>query len=308
MTQAQGESHTGSTDIEIVVPAYGESPLLAETLRSLTDVVPSDVGIVVQDDASPGPEVRDIAAAFAPRVGYRRNAVNLGVSGAFNAAARASSATFVVLVGPDDRGVPGMVQAYRRAIALYPGVSAIHPGVRVIDEHGAPAKPLGDRVKSILRPRRTGVLAGEPLATRLLTGNWTYNPAIAWRTSFVRANPFDEELHTAMDLDLLLRLAFSGASVALTDDVALEYRRHGGAVSSLNAGTKRLTEELAIQRRAGAVARRLQWSRAAAAASLAPTARLHGLLLARDLPSGDRKALVGLALSRDGHDDAVAQD
>ncbi len=299
MTQRPGESQRRSTDIEIVVPAYGGSPLLAETLRSLVGVVPADVDLTVQDDASPGPEVRDIAAAFAPRVAYRRNARNLGVSGAFNEAARLSPAAFVVLVGPDDRGVRGMVEAYRRGIELHPGVSAIHPGVRVIDEHGLVVRPLGDRVKSVLRPSRHGVLAGQRLATRLLTGNWTYNPAIAWSTAFVAAHPFDETLHTAMDLDLLLRLAFAGESLALIDDVALEYRRHSGAVSSVNAGTKRLAEELAIQRRAGQTARSLGWSRAAAAASLAPTARLHGLLLARGLPAGQRRALVELSLSRD---------
>jgi glycosyltransferase involved in cell wall biosynthesis len=304
MTQGPGESQTRWTDIEIVVPAYGESPLLAETLRSLVDVVPVDVDITVQDDASPGPHVRDIAADFAPRVAYRRTGRNLGVSGAFNEAARLSRSAFLVLVGPDDRGVPGMIEAYRRGIALHPEAAAFHPGVRVIDEGGEVVRPLGDRVKSVLRPRRHGVLAGEGLATRLLTGNWTYNPAIAWRSSFVVAHPFDDTLHTAMDLDLLLRLAFSGASLALLDDVALEYRRHGGAVSSINAGTKRLAEELDIHRRAGRVARSLGWSRAAAAASLAPAARLHGLLLARGLRAGERRDLLELAVSRDSRRDA----
>jgi hypothetical protein len=133
---------------------------------------------------------------------------------------------------------------------------------------------------------------------RLLAGNWTYNPAIAWRSSFVAADGFDTGLHTAMDLDLLLRLAFSGASVALVDPVALEYRRHGGAVSSVNAGVKRLSEELGIHRSAREIARGLGWRRAAAMATLAPTARLHGLLLARELPAGERRQLVAVALSR----------
>jgi hypothetical protein len=294
-------SHRGSAtrtdDLEIVVPAYGTSPLLAETIRSLVAAVPDDVTITVQDDASPGPEVREIATEFAPRVGYRRLEQNLGISGAFTEAARRSHAEFVVLVGPDDRGVPGMVEVYRDAIAQYPAVAAVHPGVRSIDGDGRRVTPLADRVKSLLRPRH-GVLAGEALAVRLLAGNWTYNPAIAWRSSFVAADGFDTGLHTAMDLDLLLRLAFSGASVALVDPVALEYRRHGGAVSSVNAGVKRLSEELGIHRSAREIARGLGWRRAAAMATLAPTARLHGLLLARELPAGERRQLVAVALSR----------
>jgi len=303
MPHSQAGSSTQKDDIEIVVPAYGTSPLLPETIRSLVAVVPDDVTITVQDDASPGPDVRDIAREFAPRVGYRRLEQNLGISGAFTEAARRSHATFVVLVGPDDRGVPGMVEVYREAIARYPAVAAIHPGVAVIDGDGRRVAPLTDRVKTVLRPRR-GVLAGEALVVRLLAGNWTYNPAIAWRSSFVAEDGFDTGLHTAMDLDLLLRLAFSGASVALVDGIALEYRRHGGAVSSVNAGVKRLSEELAIHRRAGEIARDLGWRRAAAMARVAPTARLHGLLLARELPAGERRALVDVALSR--HSDVTS--
>jgi glycosyltransferase involved in cell wall biosynthesis len=293
------EARPSDTPLQVIVPAYGTSPLLTDTLASLVDVVPADVPLVVLDDASPGDDVRRQAAPFAPRVEYWRNERNLGVSGAFNAAMRRADAEYVVLVGPDDRAVPEFAQTYLAAIEQYRGAAALHPDVDTIDEHGRPWVSTGDKVKRLLRPP-AGQLRGQQLAARLLIGNWTYNPAIAWRVSFVREHPFNEQLHTAMDLDLLLRLAFAGETLALVDGRALEYRRHAGAVSSINAGRKRLTEELEIHAGARREASSRHWRRTALAGRLAPTARLHGLLLASGRRGQERWATVRLALTGRG--------
>ena len=229
------EARPSDTPLQVIVPAYGTSPLLTDTLASLVDVVPADVPLVVLDDASPGDDVRRQAAPFAPRVEYWRNERNLGVSGAFNAAMRRADAEYVVLVGPDDRAVPEFAQTYLAAIEQYRGAAALHPDVDTIDEHGRPWVSTGDKVKRLLRPP-AGQLRGQQLAARLLIGNWTYNPAIAWRVSFVREHPFNEQLHTAMDLDLLLRLAFAGETLALVDGRALEYRRHQRRAQAADRG------------------------------------------------------------------------
>jgi GT2 family glycosyltransferase len=291
-----GVSGGAHPPLHVIVPAYGTSPLLTETLASLVAVLPADVPLTVLDDATPSDAVSRQAEPFAPRLQYWRNERNLGVSGAFNAAVRRSRAEYVVLVGPDDRALPGFAETYLAAIAGNPGAAAVHPGVDTIDEHGRPWVSAGDKVKRVLRPR-AGRLGGQRLAARLLIGNWTYNPAIAWRTSFVREHPFDEDLHTAMDLDLLLRLAFAGQTLALVDGPALAYRRHAGAVSSINAGRKRLAEELAIHARAAREAADRHWWATSAAARLAPTARLHGLMLAGGRAGEERWATIRLALT-----------
>ncbi len=281
--------------LEIVVPAYGLSPLLTETLQSLLEYVPNWIRISVLDDASPGSDVLDQVIPFGRRIAYWRNDRNLGVSGAFNEAARRVTAKYLVLVGPDDRGVPNMVDSYLRGISAFPNAAAVHPAVRPIDALGRPTSNLTDRIKKTLRPAAGREYRGEELASRLLIGNWTYNPAIAWRVEFLRAFGFGEGLHTAMDLDLLLRLAFAGEALAVLEDLGLEYRRHEGAVSSINAGSKRLLEELSIHASASERARVIGWSRAARAGALAPTARLHGLLVALRSPRAQRNETVKLA-------------
>ncbi len=232
--------------------------------------------MTVLDDCSPDDAVRSVGEDFAARVGYHRNRHNMGTSGAFNEAMRISRSRYTVLVGPDDLLLPGARQTFERAIGLGTGSAAIHPGVQVIDGAGAAARPLPDRVKDLLRPG-AGVHRGEDLAVSLLLGNWTYNPAIAWRTDLVDSLPFDESLRTAMDLDRLLRMAAAGEALLLSDAPALAYRRHSGAVSSVNRGMQRLGEELDIHVRARAAYRELGWRMAALAAQAAPTARGHAL-------------------------------
>lgn len=271
-------------DYEVVVAAYGQSPYLPQTLDSVVSCLPESVRVTVLDDASPTDDVSRIAAGYAPRVGYQRNAQNLGTSGSFNEAFRLSRSPYTILVGPDDLLLPGAGEVYREGIAAHRGAAAIQPSVVVIDGGGDAADPLADRIKRVISPP-PGAYTGSALANRLLLGNWTYNPAIAWRTDLVSAFPFDESLVTAMDLDRLLRLAFAGEQLVLLPREAFAYRRHAGAVSSVNKGQSRLAEELGIHAKALREARSRNWSRTCLIAQLAFTARSHGIQVAITSPT-----------------------
>jgi glycosyltransferase involved in cell wall biosynthesis len=277
------------------VAAYGPSPYLAETLRSLVDAVPPAVAITVQDDATPDDAVRQQTAPFTPRVAYRRLERNQGVSGAFNAAADAATASHLVLVGPDDRALSGFADIYLSGVRAHPEAVAVHPGVATVDAGGVRALPLSDRVKGLLRPG-LGPQSGSRLAASLLAGNWTYNPAIAWRVDFVRQQRFRTDLRMAMDLELLLRLAFTDEVLALVPGEALEYRRHAESVSSVGAGQVRLREELEIHAWAARECDQRGWRATATVARLAPTARLHAVLVAMRAQTSDRNRTLGLAV------------
>jgi glycosyltransferase involved in cell wall biosynthesis len=284
---------------EVVVAAYGESSYLQQTLESVVANVAPNVHITVLDDASPTDAIALIAATVAPRVRYVRNRDNRGTSGSFNEAMHLSQSDYTVLVGPDDLLLAGAGSFYTEVIQRANGAAVIHPGVVIIDEMGNAGVPLPDRVKAAIRPR-SGTHSGQGLARGLLLGNWTYNPAMAWRTDLVDTIPFDETLATAMDLDRLLRLALAGESLVLRDDPVFAYRRHSGAVSSVNRGRQRLQEELVIHARIRPLLRARRWYQAAAAATVAPTARLHGLQVSAAPGSTslrDRRATVGLALA-----------
>ena len=80
-------------------------------------------------------------------------------------------------------------------------------------------------------------------------GDFFYFPSIAWRTSVIRNFPFDDSLLTAMDLDLLIRLAREENSFVIGGPTVFKYRRHAASVSMmLGQTTDRAIEEISVQR------------------------------------------------------------
>jgi hypothetical protein len=168
-------------------------------------------------------------------------------------------------------------------------------GVTVVDGSSAEVRPLPDRVKALLAPRarQARLLSGDRLVAGLLTGNWLYFPAIAWRTDVLQRHGFRPGMETVLDLDLELRVLFDGGSIAWGPQRAFRYRRHGASVSSLSAvAGERFDEERALYRWAGQRAGELGWHSSAFAARLQATSRLHRGLAAVARRRG-RSSVVG---------------
>ncbi len=280
-----------SLSVSVVVAAYGEVPYLEETLSSLLNSQPDSIPIFVLDDFSPTSDVQEIAHKFVDRITYVRSEVNRGVSGSFNAAADLVDTDYLMLVGPDDRVTSSLE---RFLLTLDPSALdavVIQPGVSVIDSKGYAAKPLNDRVKNWIAPKKDLLHYGEGLAVSLLKGDWAYNPSLLWKVSYLKEARYDETLKTAMDLDILLKLTFEGKGLYRSSSKVFEYRRHSEAVSSKNAGTQQFGEELSIHKWAYQLAQSKNWNKAAKWARLAITPRLHAMLLLKGLESAGRKAL-----------------
>jgi glycosyltransferase involved in cell wall biosynthesis len=269
-----------SFTVGVVVAAYGGVPYLSETLDSLVKTQASSVPIYVLDDASPTRDVAEVAEVFAPRVTYLRSNINRGVSGSFNAAADLIETDYLMLVGPDDR-VTTCLETYINELPdTARNAVVIQPGVSVIDSEGKDVKPLNDRVKNLIAPKNDAKHSGQDLAVTFLKGDWVYNPSLLWKVDYLRSLRYDESLKTAMDLEILLRLTFLGDSLYRSKGKVFEYRRHSEAVSSKNAGLQRLGEELRIHEFANTKSIALGWTNASIWSRIAPTPRLHGLLIA----------------------------
>ena len=282
--------------LHVLVPAYGPSPYLEAAVRSVLDAADDGVEVTVVDDGSEGPEVRDVAAAH-ERVEYLDLGENRGVAGAFGACVEHSRGTYTVIMGSDDLMEPWYVTELRALADQLDCPAMLMPAVTVVDETGRPARPLGDRVKGLLTPRTQipVLLGGEALATRLLVGNWLYFPALAWRTETLRRHGFRADLATALDLDLELRLLFAGEQLGLGPRPSFRYRRHTRSASSVTASEgDRFHEEQMVFAAARAAAEARGWRRAAWAARLQPTSRLHHAL------AGARGTWAGRAARRSG--------
>lgn len=287
--------------IDLMVPYWGDTGYMRETIASILAQTDPDWRLTVIDDAYPGTEIRDhIAQIGDDRIRYLRKERNEGITENFRSCVAAASAPLMAMPGCDDRLLPNYVEQIHEAARRHPEASIFQPGVRLIDEHGEPSRTLADLVKQrILRPRRHDheVLSGEKLATSLLHGDWLYWPSLAFKTETIRATPFRDGFPIVLDLALLLDMIYDGAQLVTLRTMSFEYRRHSASLSSdkLLDGS-RFDDEREYFRIAAAQAESLGWRRAARAARLHVTSRAYaGLTVPLALRSRDVASLRALA-------------
>jgi GT2 family glycosyltransferase len=284
--------------LHILIPFYGDLKLLQEAVRSVLAQQDTRWLLTVVDDRYPDPAVtiwfEDLLEDT--RIRYVRNEVNLGANRNFQRCLDLAEAEYITILGGDDLLMPNYVGTILSVMETEPGVAIVQPGVCVIDGEGRPARTLVDSIKAVLagggRARR--VLTGERLATSLLHGDWLYFPALCWRTESARRIGFPTDLHTIMDLALILGVVTDGGRLVTDPTPAFYYRRHAASESSWRATAgSRFAEERAFFQMTAECLEMQGWPRAARAARWHLTSRLHAtLLLPRALVRGDRSAVA----------------
>lgn len=267
--------------IDVMLPFWGDPALLRQTVASVQAQTDPDWRLTVIDDGYPDESVPAYFAALDdPRISYRRNPENAGIVANFRASVDAAFAPHLTVLGSDDLLLPEYIANVRATIARHPDVDIVQPGVRVIDEHGAPSLPLADAVKQGLLAPRTGrgdaVLSGRTLATSLIRGNWLYWPSLVFRTDSISQHMFREDLPIILDLAILMDIAFAGGSLVATHETVFEYRRHRASASqtSLLDGV-RFDDERRFYRETAQRAASLGWNDTARAARWRLFSRLH---------------------------------
>ena len=297
-----GDVPTGDVPtVDVMVPAYGDGPLLREAIDSVLAQDTPRWRLSIFDDGGDSPQLVRYVAAQAERLGgdrvrYERNPRTLGINRNFQRCVDEADADLVILLGADDRLLPGYVRTVATAAARHPQAAWLQPGVRIIDGTGAPVMPLADRIKGVLRPTaaRSRLLGGEELVASLLRGNWMYFPSVAFRREVIQKYGFRRGYDVVLDLDLYVRMLFDGHQALSIDHLCFEYRRHAASLSSTEAVSgARFDEELRYFSEVRAQAQRRGWNRASRAASLHLTSRLHALALAPTaLRARDRRLLT----------------
>ena len=279
--------------VDVLMPYYGDVGMMQEAVLSvLAQQDPHWRLTVVDDGAEPGvPEwFAELIAAHGPdKVRYQRNETNLGITENFQKCLSLATHPLITMIGCDDRMLPNYIGTVRALMSAFPQASLAQPGVEIIDGNGDITEPLVDKIKSrVYAPRVQGaaVFSGESLAVSLLRGNWMYFPAICWRTDVITKVGFDPTLRVVQDLALTLEWVRAGAEVVVSDTACFQYRRHAVSVSSERAHSgARFTEERAFFLAEAAKMGDLGWHKAARAARLHLSSRIHAATL---LPSAVR--------------------
>jgi len=286
-----------------MVPAYGDGPLIRETVSSVLNQNDPDWHLTVIDDAA-SLENGELAAWVYgmddSRVRYLPNPVRLGINRNFQRCADESRANWAILLGADDRLMPDCITRVRRAADHFPDASWIHTGAMIIDEDGRLTYPIADRVKRRLAPQVHGqrLMGGEALAVSLLRGNWMYFPSCAFRRDVLQQYAFRPEFDIVQDLDLYLRILLAGGSCVLLEAPGIQYRRHAASLSSTRAddGSRFAEEDVFFEAMAAEMAG-AGWLRAASAARWHWTSRLHAIAKVPSLITS-RKHQAAVAIVR----------
>jgi glycosyltransferase involved in cell wall biosynthesis len=274
-------SGVGEPVVSVMIPAYGDNALVREAVASVLAQDSPRWRLTMFDDGPDDPQLRAWMVGLGdPRVRYERNPQRLGINGNFQRCVDEADGDLVVLLGADDRMLPGYVRIVAAAAVRHPGASWLQPAVRVIDGAGEVTTGLTDRVKTWISPHIEGEreLGGEELARSLLRGLWMYFPAVTFRREALAKYGFRPGWDIVLDLDLYLRILLDGGHAVYLDEVAFEYRRHGASLSSTEIGTGiRFAEERSYYAEVRRAARAAGWPRAGRAASVHLTSRLHAL-------------------------------
>ena len=284
--------------LHVMIPAYGKSPYIRQTLESAVKHLPLEVPITVIEDPSNESNIENLVKEFS-RVQYLKNNERLGIGGNFNKSIELSTGVFTQICGSDDIFLNNPLKDFDTEKLSQSGIAAIGLDVEVINENGKIVKTIPDLVKKVLRPslKKITVFKNNKIFSNLMLGDWLYFPAILWKTETLKQTKFDGNFHTAMDLDVFIRLLSSDQKMAFIKSKVLGYRRHSQSASSLYAKSiGRFDEEFLCHKNALEIARRKNWKTGAILAQLALTVRLHAImqsfLMVFSSPSSALKVLV----------------
>jgi len=263
--------------IDVLLPYWGEFELLKKAVESVLAQTETDWRLQIFDDCYPSLEASEYCAKLHDnRIVYYRHKKNIGVTKNFNFALQKATANYCVLLGCDDKMLPSYIET---ALANIGDADFYQPSIEVIDEHDNVYLPLGDRIKKLLQPTRSGQLGGEKLATSLSNGNWLYFPSILWKTTTIKKYSFDPSYTITQDVMLELNVIKDGGILFFDKNITFQYRRFAKSLSStgISSGT-RFREETKVYTYFADKFKAIGWKKAARASTIHITSRLHQLI------------------------------
>ncbi len=204
----------------VLVAAYQVERFVAAALESALAQTVAPYEIVVCDDGSTDGTAR-VLEPFGDRIVYLRQN-NGGESSAKNAAARAASGEFVVLLDADDLYLPKRLEALGQLASARPDLDILTTDAFV--EIG------GERARRVYADASRFELGNQRRA--ILGGNFIHGHCAIRRETFLTAGGFDESLHFTADWDCWIRLILGGARVGLVYEPLAVYRIWEGSLSS----------------------------------------------------------------------------
>ncbi len=131
--------------LTIGMPVYNGAKYIAEAVESILAQTFRDFELIISDNASTD-DTESICRAFAardPRVTYRRNRQNVGLSANNNLLVPLARGRFFKWAPCDDVLRPEYLERCVAVLDADPNVVLVYPGTQFVDGDGAPARHHG---------------------------------------------------------------------------------------------------------------------------------------------------------------------
>jgi glycosyltransferase involved in cell wall biosynthesis len=209
--------------VSFIVPAYQSAHLIGETLASLQAQDRGDWEAIVVDDGS----TDDLAAALAPFAGDPRirpyQFDHAGLATARNRGIERAAGRYLTFLDSDDMIEPSYVGEMVGALEADPSLAFVccdGTMFGVADREGRRFSEFEPQVPPVT-------------LERVLTRKFTVLVAATVRADVVRSvGGFAEQLRSAEDFDLWLRILMSGGKAAYRPRPLFRYRRRAGSLSN----------------------------------------------------------------------------
>lgn len=206
---------------------YNGRPHLAAALASLAAQTLGEWELIAVDDGSTDGSREELLAwaAREPRITVLDNETNRGLPASLNRALPRARGRFVARLDADDVALPRRLARQAAFLAAHPATVILGGWVAYVDEAGRPlglthAQPAGDAA----------------IRAKLLLNNAFHHSTVMLRrkTLTTQGLAYDPAFRYAQDYDLWSRLLAHGQGANLPE-VLVQFRRHGGQVSTAHA-------------------------------------------------------------------------
>lgn len=210
--------------ISVVLPMRNASPWLPALLAALVREWSTGFELIAIDDGSSdgsGDLLKRLCHHWPAERWCLLQGGRRGVSAARNLGVAHSCAPIIAFLDADDRPLPGRLRLPLELLNQTPQLSHVHGGWWRCNASGAlehPVRPWEEGASFSWR----GVLDHKTV----LPSAWTVR-----KQALVAVGGFDETLHHAEDVDLLLRLAAAGHQGSWIEQELVRFRLHAGKAS-----------------------------------------------------------------------------
>lgn len=209
-------------EVSVIIPTHNRNDRIISTVKSVISQTFTDFEIIIVNDGEDEQSLLDNLDRFHDRrIRFLKNRRKKGANGARNTGFQNAKGKYIAFLDDDDRWHPDKIEKQILKFNELPDeVGIVYSGYEIVSVSSS------EFYKKIY-PRKRGMIQQD-----ILSGNFIGSPTpLVKRSVFPDGVPYDENLESAQDWELWIRLS-GNTEVEYIEEILAEYVVHGEQISS----------------------------------------------------------------------------